>query len=480
MFEFDWPIWLGLILCGLFIGSLAPLFGIGGGVFVVLFLMIFFGVDSGLVATATGLGCVLFTSTTGALSYIIHRKIDFPLWSIFVLFSVPGSIAGGFLGTALGQEKGVLRLIFAIVIISLGVWQLTMRFRRVFLDRKKKRQAAREAAAAAVPQEMQPSPLAVEDLSATEPARVDGGEDGAAAPPEALDGDKADPTSPGVEQTSPVLTDDSAAPEATSAPEDSTVEKRDDEGAPPTSSAECFVEGANAKPDEAGAAGEAEGDPSTTTATSAAPAAPKRKPGRWWGCWRKAYPCCMGRTDDGEEDEHEAATPEEITEQGGPIHRGYPVGTRFKLFSLLSLKWPRVITDRLGVTYRFTARFFPFAYLGLFGGMLGSALGLGGGVIYVPILLAMGVPPPIATATSTMTIFTSNIFGIIVRHENILWDYAILMGGASMLPAILIPLFVSNKVKSVVLEIGFWVISLAIALYTLIRTILVDYCGVTF
>lgn len=47
--------------------------------------------------------------------------------------------------------------------------------------------------------------------------------------------------------------------------------------------------------------------------------------------------------------------------------------------------------------------------LGFFGGWVAGALGLGGGVIFNPLLLAMGVPPKVSSATGMYIITFSKI-----------------------------------------------------------------------
>jgi uncharacterized membrane protein YfcA len=45
--------------------------------------------------------------------------------------------------------------------------------------------------------------------------------------------------------------------------------------------------------------------------------------------------------------------------------------------------------------------------LGLVGGFISGSLGLGGGTIFNPILLKMGVPPEVSSATSMYLVFFS-------------------------------------------------------------------------
>jgi len=56
--------------------------------------------------------------------------------------------------------------------------------------------------------------------------------------------------------------------------------------------------------------------------------------------------------------------------------------------------------------------------LGFFGGFLAGAFGLGGGVIYNPILLTMGLPPTVAGACSLFLVGYSKIASTIVYALN--------------------------------------------------------------
>lgn len=52
--------------------------------------------------------------------------------------------------------------------------------------------------------------------------------------------------------------------------------------------------------------------------------------------------------------------------------------------------------------------------LGFFGGAIAGALGMGGGVIYNPILLTLGMPPTVTGASSLFIIFYSKIASTVV------------------------------------------------------------------
>jgi len=56
--------------------------------------------------------------------------------------------------------------------------------------------------------------------------------------------------------------------------------------------------------------------------------------------------------------------------------------------------------------------------LGFFGGLTAGAFGMGGGVIYNPILLTLGLPPQVAGACSLYLVGYSKIASIIVYAFN--------------------------------------------------------------
>ena len=61
----------------------------------------------------------------------------------------------------------------------------------------------------------------------------------------------------------------------------------------------------------------------------------------------------------------------------------------------------RAITDRTGHTYRYRARLRLGALVSVFVGFISSFLGIGGGVVHVPVLVGLlGFPTHVATATS--------------------------------------------------------------------------------
>ena len=65
-------------------------------------------------------------------------------------------------------------------------------------------------------------------------------------------------------------------------------------------------------------------------------------------------------------------------------------------------------------------------FLGLGGGFIAGALGLGGGVLFNPLLLTMGVPPMVSKATSLYLITFSKVITCIVYfiYGQLIIDYS--------------------------------------------------------
>jgi len=109
---------------GLLTGVLSGFFGIGGGFLIVPALMLATGmpiinaVSSSLVAvTAFGLSTAASYAWSGLIS-----------WELAGLF-IAGGLAGGLIGTrlarSLSSQRGVLNVVFAVVIIAVAVYMLT-------------------------------------------------------------------------------------------------------------------------------------------------------------------------------------------------------------------------------------------------------------------------------------------------------------------------------------------------------------------
>lgn len=129
----------------------------------------------------------------------------------------------------------------------------------------------------------------------------------------------------------------------------------------------------------------------------------------------------------------------------------------------------RDFTDRRGICFRYDVKLFPGVIIAFLGGFIGSLLGLGGGVIYVPVLtMAMCVPAGIATATSTLTIFVATLFAVPFRYSSIQWEYVLFLALGTVISANIIPRLV-HKVESEKLLTFFWIILILASLRMVLK-----------
>ncbi|MHA1685533.1 MAG: sulfite exporter TauE/SafE family protein [Candidatus Heimdallarchaeaceae archaeon] len=134
-------------------------------------------------------------------------------------------------------------------------------------------------------------------------------------------------------------------------------------------------------------------------------------------------------------------------------------------------KWTvkRSFEDKRGVHFEYEAKLFPGIIVAFVGGFIGALLGLGGGVIYVPILtMALGIPAGIATATSTFTILIANPFAVSLRWASIHWDYVICLAAGTIISAWIVPRFLS-KIKSELILTGFWTLAMLAAIRLILK-----------
>lgn len=114
-------LWIPYAICGIFAGMLAGLLGIGGGLIVVPFLIIFLptiGVNPAHVmkiAIGTSLAVIAITATASVTTHHRHQAVLWPLFSQLL----PGIILGAILGTtfAIYLPGTVLQRLFGIFVI---------------------------------------------------------------------------------------------------------------------------------------------------------------------------------------------------------------------------------------------------------------------------------------------------------------------------------------------------------------------------
>ncbi len=138
----------------------------------------------------------------------------------------------------------------------------------------------------------------------------------------------------------------------------------------------------------------------------------------------------------------------------------------------------RIIVDKDGKSYEYDVNIGMGRIFAFFGGLLAGLLGVGGGIIYMPVLTAIsGVPVHIAAATSTSMIVVVSTIAIITRiislnssgdlDLSLLWEYGIPLALGAVTGA-RIGAGRMKKIDSKVLLGLFWTIALIAGLRMLL------------
>lgn len=116
----DWPLWAGLP-CGVLIGTLSGMLGIGGGVIAVPLLVLGFGLPQHA-AHITSLAVILPSVVAGTARAHLMRAAGDLLWPYATRMSL-GAVVGAGSGylLALRLESGTLRTAFAVMLVVLGL-----------------------------------------------------------------------------------------------------------------------------------------------------------------------------------------------------------------------------------------------------------------------------------------------------------------------------------------------------------------------
>jgi len=112
-----------LALIGFSVGALSGFFGIGGGFLIVPGLMLATGMPLSY-AVGTSLVAVFAFGAATAANYAISGLVDWRLALFFVGGGALGGVAGAALGKLLSRGKNRLRLVFAFIVIAVGLWTL--------------------------------------------------------------------------------------------------------------------------------------------------------------------------------------------------------------------------------------------------------------------------------------------------------------------------------------------------------------------
>lgn len=111
----------GIFLAACVCGVASGLFGIGGGVLLVPFLVLVFAFGQ---HRAQGTSLVALIPPTGLLAFLAYAKAGYVSWKVGLLL-IPGVFVGGILGGWIAKqlEPRRMRQVFAGLIFALGMWQ---------------------------------------------------------------------------------------------------------------------------------------------------------------------------------------------------------------------------------------------------------------------------------------------------------------------------------------------------------------------
>jgi len=99
-----------LVLLGFFVGLIASMVGVGGGVFMVPVLSLIFEFTS-QTAVGTSLAVIVFTSLASTFAYSRQRRIDYKIGLISAVTTIPGASLGAYLTIFVSSD--LLGIIFA-------------------------------------------------------------------------------------------------------------------------------------------------------------------------------------------------------------------------------------------------------------------------------------------------------------------------------------------------------------------------------
>lgn len=105
------------VLLGLCVGIVAPMLGIGGGVMQVPILE--FATGEMKVATAVSTFVILFTSSSGTLSYARQGRIDFKTGIRLIIMAASGGLVGGFFADRVEADQ--LKAIFGVTLLLVSI-----------------------------------------------------------------------------------------------------------------------------------------------------------------------------------------------------------------------------------------------------------------------------------------------------------------------------------------------------------------------
>jgi len=118
------------LLC-FFVGVIASMTGIGGGVLMVPILSLIFDFATHK-AVGTSLSVIIFTSTASTFAYYRQGRIDYKIGLIMAAATIPGVLTGAYLTTLIrGRELGIIFALFLIFVALRMILNFNMGLPRV-------------------------------------------------------------------------------------------------------------------------------------------------------------------------------------------------------------------------------------------------------------------------------------------------------------------------------------------------------------
>ncbi len=119
----SWEILLIIFFLGILFGAIGSMAGIGGGVFYVSFLTLFFGIAI-QEAIDTSNFVILIMSGAGFITYLKSKRCNLKLSIIFASFSILGSLVCMIIFLYVILESMVLKILFGSVLAVSGVYMV--------------------------------------------------------------------------------------------------------------------------------------------------------------------------------------------------------------------------------------------------------------------------------------------------------------------------------------------------------------------
>lgn len=122
-----------LPLIAFFVGIIAAMIGVGGGVFIVPVLCLIYGLEPS-VAFGTSLATIIFTSLSSTVNYSRQKRIDYRAGLVLAIATIPGAFVGAYLTTVI--ESRLLGLIFGFFLVFVALRMMTqLGFRKLGFSR---------------------------------------------------------------------------------------------------------------------------------------------------------------------------------------------------------------------------------------------------------------------------------------------------------------------------------------------------------